>query len=772
MAPPNWPQVIVEGGFSAGVPVAAAGTFILDDPVNGVLDTSMLGVATVWSDLSAFARSGTVSRPASRQQGPLWSYQPGTASVVLKNGDGRFDPDNLSGPYVTGGETQLNAMVPVRVHVVWDGIDYPLFSGFADSWGDDGVNYGGRYAQATVSATDGQKVLGGVTIASTDPSSFGAGETSGARVSRILDAAGWYTGTAFRQIGTGSSAVQATTFGDTAWNLMKAAADAEIGELYIDGSGAVVFRGRTAILTDDRSATPQQVFGDLIGATGMGTADGTFESGIGDWTISNATLAQSAAWSHSGTFSALMTSTGTSSPGLGVNAPFRVPVVPGQSYSHFAWLYAPSGSPSAHLYINWYDSSGTYISTSSGDAAAVPADTDGTLFEVDGTAPGNAATASYGPSYVSSGAGVQVYADDVFIWPGAAYPAAAPQLPYASASRVRDDTTLANDIQAQRTGGTLQEVQDAASIAKYLFPRTYSSTSLILQDDPTTLNWAQWVLYVAKADDDRFDQLVINPLRDPVNLWPEVLGRQAGDRIQVWRSPPGVGVPVVKDCFIKGISHAWDVSANTWQTTWTLQDASKYGSFMTLDSPVLGQLDENALAFLGAFSGNPNLVCRGSPRVSRREHVVYSPVRRQDIRRADQQHDTDQRRPAGPAGRGERHVHAGHVPVVRREPRPRRPENDLRRPVGHHVARRDRRRELVREPARRPGVRRIRGALPDAGGEHQHEERRTGAGGDHDVVHRGELPASVGAEHQQRHGHDGAQRLVHVPAEGRLTWTS
>lgn len=394
-----------------------------------------------WSaDMSQWMRSGSVSRPASRQQGPLWSFQPGTASVALNNADGRFDPDNLAGPYVSGGETQLNAMVPVRVRAVWNGTAYPLFSGFADSWADAGGNYAGRYAETTLSATDGQKVLSGVTLpAVTTP--VGVNETTGQRVGRALDGATWPAGQ--RTVSLGTVRVQATSLGDTAWNLMQAAADAEIGELYMDGSGNVVFRDRNGILTDTRSNTPQAVFGD--------------------------------------------------SPGT-----------------------------------------------------------------------------------------VQ---------------AAGTELAYTSVSRARDDTTMANDIQATCAGGNLQEVQDAGSIAKYLYPRTFARSDLILTDDITTNDWASWVLYVSKDDEDRFDQLVISPLRDPESLWPQVLGRKLGDRIQVWRRPPGVTDPVVKDCFIKGIAHQWDWSAGTWQTTWTLQDASKYGSFFVLDDPVLGRLDNNALAF-------------------------------------------------------------------------------------------------------------------------------------------------------------------------------
>jgi hypothetical protein len=354
-------------------------------------------------------------------------------------------------------------MVPVRVSATWLGITYSLFSGFADSWvPDNGANYAGRYAEATVSATDAQKVLNGITLPTVGAT--GAGETTGARVNRILDLAGWYTGGAWRNVNAGASTVQAYTGGATAWSLMQVTADSEIGELYVSGAGKIEFRSRQAILTDARSNTPQAVFGDSIGTV---------------------------------------------------------------------------------------QSAGT-------------------------------------------------------------------ERAYYQVTRARDDATLANDVQATRVGGTLQEVQDAASIAKYLFPRSYSRTDLILQDDTTALNWAQWVLYVAKSDEDRFDQLTIYPLRDPLRLWPLALGRGVGDRIQVWRRPPGVATPVSKDCFIRGITHTWDFGLNTWATTWTLQDASKYGSFLTLNNPTLGALGSNALAFLRRTIGHQPAHAGGDPPVGAR----------------------------------------------------------------------------------------------------------------------------------------------------------
>lgn len=434
------PQIIVEAGFSQAVPVGVPGTFVLDSVTQGILDTDILGVADNWTDISPFVLSFSIIRASSRaQQAAIVTPQPGTISLTLDNSDGRFDPDNLAGPYVAAGVTQVRPMAGVRVRAVYAGISYPLFSGFADNWNVTGVTYSAGYQEITLSATDGFKVFAGQALAElTTPA--GAGELSGARVTRILNAAAWNTG--YRLVGAGNSALQATAFGDTPMSLLQLTADSELGDLYMDGSGRVVFRSRQQPLTDARSKTPQAVFGDL---------------------------------------------------------------------------------------------------------------------------PGTVQTAGT-------------------------------ELPYASISRADDDTTLANDVQVTNAGGTTQEVQDGASITQYLYPRTFSRQGLLLQTDAEALAYAQWLLYLSKGGEDRFEEISVDPAAQPLDLWPQVLGREFGDRIQVWNRPPNVAA-ISKDEFIRGLQHDFNAATSEWLTTWTLQDATRYGGFLTLNDAALGKLGTGVLAF-------------------------------------------------------------------------------------------------------------------------------------------------------------------------------
>lgn len=440
--PLGLPQVVIEAGLSAAAPQVPAGTFILDDPVYGKLDSgNQLADTTAWTDIAGLFIRGTISRPSTRVQGPLITYQGGTATGTFDNATGALDPDNPSSPY-TGA---LRPMVPFRIRAVYGSQSYPMWAGFTGSWAGADLTYDMGYDEVTITADDGFKVLAGITIPAAGGGGGGAGdgdgEDSGARVTRILNAAAWYTD--HRRVSPGDSPVQGTLWGDTALNLLQLTADSEIGELYMDGAGNVVYRHRQAIIEDTRSTQVQAVFGDA-----PGTVHGAFT-----------------------------------------------------------------------------------------ELACTPH------------------------------------------------------------RRATDDTTLANDVQATSVGGTLQEAQNLTSQRTYLFPRTYSRSDLLLADDPTTLAWAQWVLAVSLSGDDRFDAITIDPLADPANLFPQVLAREIGDRIQIWRRPQNSGTTITQDCFIRGIQHDLDAVAGTWSTTWALQSASRYTGFLILDDPATGKLDTGKLAF-------------------------------------------------------------------------------------------------------------------------------------------------------------------------------
>jgi Putative Ig domain len=874
-APPafGYPQLAVEAGFYTATPVVQPGTFILGDTVNGILGVGVLSDGTAWTDISKFVRSGRVIRASTRVQGPLRTYQAGTGSVDLDNADGRFDSANLSGPYVTGGVSNIRPMVPLRVRAIFGSVAYNVFSGFADTWQEDPVTYDAGWSQVTVSGSDGFKVLAGITLPPAPQT--GNNQPSGSRIRKILTDAGWFTD--HRRIDDGNTVLQGTVYGDTVLNLLQLAADTEIGELYIDGGGNLTFRERQAVLTDTRSTTPQAVFGDLpgtaagAGATGaflsaaaMGepsytaavtdwatwtgsplavsrqyyalssfptadanltydiahgikccidlrpaynptsstdlanlttmlaawktaglnaevslwaepfnnglsaaqyiamvnyygpavrayyplvfctsalsaqsngensyypgdaavdkiatdlyairwltgtrldtaasVADGAvppkpfglwefgaapkgsnllagdnanFEVTFGTWTgAGNATTPRSTLQAHTGIGSLAVTSVAAGTMDAAHCAAANIaaqglPCVPGDQIACSAWVMAATAARTVQAGANFYTSGGAFISSLFDTGNAIT-DSTSAWAQVGGTvtAPATAAFCRLDIRVLSTAAAAEVhYLDDcslgnlntgqsqadvtsyfaylqsyftgraaagknnadlimfnsggasgpnativtpvlsaadyrVSLWQAlrdAMAPLAFTELTLASVSRANDDTQLANDVQITRAGGTLQEAQDAASIAKFLFPRSYSRSDVILQSDSEALTYAQWVLYVSSAGEDRFDSITIDPVADPPSLFPQVLAREIGDRIMVYRRPQNSGTTIARPCFIRGITHSIDVAAGTWSTTWDLQDATRYAGFLILGDATKGKLNSgNKLAY-------------------------------------------------------------------------------------------------------------------------------------------------------------------------------
>jgi hypothetical protein len=167
------------------------------------------------------------------------------------------------------------------------------------------------------------------------------------------------------------------------------------------------------------------------------------------------------------------------------------------------------------------------------------------------------------------------------------------ELPFDGVTLEYDDETLVNLVRIAREGGTQQTAQDATSQTKYLV-HTHERTDLLMQTDTAALDYANFVLFQSKDAELRFSELVVNPLRDETNLFPQVLGRDIGDRITVKLTPPGGGSRISRDVFIRGIEH--EITPDTWRTRWTLQSATKY-DFLVLDHATLGKLDSHALSY-------------------------------------------------------------------------------------------------------------------------------------------------------------------------------
>jgi hypothetical protein len=253
------PGISVELGFTAGPTTAAY--MHADDITRGKADTGTAAPDNLFTNVTYALRGFTTRRGSSRVEGPVVRYEAGTATVILHNSNRDFDPEHLTGPYVSGGVTQIQPMLTGRIRATWAGVTYDLYRGFADGFDEDSGRVSPDYSETTLRMTDGFKVL----TSNNRPAgaAAGSGEDSGARVNRILDSVGWPA--ADRQVSAGDTTLQATTGEGTPLVELQAVADTEVGELYVDEGGRVTFRGRLSVLEDTRSATSQGTFGSAAG---------------------------------------------------------------------------------------------------------------------------------------------------------------------------------------------------------------------------------------------------------------------------------------------------------------------------------------------------------------------------------------------------------------------------------------------------------------------------------------------------------------------------
>lgn len=241
--------ILVDIGITAGAADTSQYWYI-GNPVRGQIGVAAIAPPDLMTSYSDRIMSLDVHRTASRNVGPVVQYDAGTASLTLLDDDGLLDPAVMA---------QSAAGADIRIRKVHNGVTYPVFRGTVTSWLPEWR--APNHAVVVVQAVDAFDDLANFTPQVLGVP-VGSSEDTGARVNRILDAAGWST--TDRDIATGQSTLQATVLDGTALDLLQRAVLAEVGELYVDPEGMVVFRDRHALLTSDRSNTSQATFGSGI----------------------------------------------------------------------------------------------------------------------------------------------------------------------------------------------------------------------------------------------------------------------------------------------------------------------------------------------------------------------------------------------------------------------------------------------------------------------------------------------------------------------------
>jgi hypothetical protein len=180
-------------------------------------------------------------------------FQTGTMSLRIIDQNGDFNPMNPASPYYN----LLNPMRKVTITATYGTTTYPIFAGYITSYNTSTPKDVGDVVYTTIQAVDGFRLFQNAQI--TSVASATAGQTTGTRIGKILDAVSWPTG--MRDIDTGLTTVQADPGTlRTSLGALQTIESTEYGALYMDAFGNVVFQDRA--LTSSSVAGTPTVFND------------------------------------------------------------------------------------------------------------------------------------------------------------------------------------------------------------------------------------------------------------------------------------------------------------------------------------------------------------------------------------------------------------------------------------------------------------------------------------------------------------------------------
>jgi len=221
-----------------------------------ILDSGILGI-------NALADTTSISVDVSDQVDSIKTdrgrtalsdvFQTGTMSLRIIDQNGYFNPMNPASPYYN----LLTPMRKVTITATYGTTTYPIFAGYITSYNTTTPRDVGDVVYTTIQAVDGFRLFQNAQI--TSVASATAGQTTGTRIGKILDAVGWPTG--MRDIDAGLTTVQ-TDPGTLRTSLaaLQTIESTEYGALYMDKSGNVAFQDRQ--LTSTSVAGTPTVFND------------------------------------------------------------------------------------------------------------------------------------------------------------------------------------------------------------------------------------------------------------------------------------------------------------------------------------------------------------------------------------------------------------------------------------------------------------------------------------------------------------------------------
>lgn len=567
-----------------------------------------------WYDASAKLISGSTSRG---KQNELDRYQAGTMTVVLDNDDRTYDPTYAASP-LSG---HILPMKRVRLVAAWDGVEYPVFFGYADRWIQN--REGPHRGTTTLEATDGFKVLERAGLASsayaveveadTPTHWWRLGDAPGSTIAEDSSRVSWYDGTYVGGVELGEDGALIN--------------DADTAALF-DGTDDFVTFGVGPIVAgntytiemwlriSERTTTGWYTFFsqnrnvDSTGEPwGVVTGSDLGDPGKVNWAgLESTSRIDDDAWHHV----ALVNNAGTATlyidgvaedTGAGVNGtgnevllgyPANAAFVaiarhpwPGMIDEVATWATTAlsAGQIATHNTAGRTPWDGDLPGTRIGrvlDAIGWPAalrdiDTGTTTLQSAELAMSalehvqKVAETEFGDLFMGAD-GLVVFEDRAAAvnQPVVATFSDAPggALPITFSNPELSDEHIRNDVTVSRLQGSAINVRDGTSIGTYQ-QLTYVRDGLYHDNDAHSRYLAEFILAGYKDPAERVSQMSVNPYADDA-LWPEILGLELTDRVVLNETPQNVAPEVSRTLVVEGVAHTF--GPKSWLASFNLSE--------------------------------------------------------------------------------------------------------------------------------------------------------------------------------------------------------
>ena len=200
-----------------------------------------------WIDLSSRCTGITVTGGCTSPNGILSQADAATLNAEIWDPEANLDPLNPDSVWTLGDLTRLVPGVPIEcfaevVNPTTTSIYQSfLFTGTADKWGET-WRMDGRQRLATLQATDATKLFNKMNHP--EQPAVGAGDTTTTRMARIVGEFGWDGVIVNPPNPPAATNLQATTLAKSAWEMLKRAADDELGMVFVTRAGALRWTSR------------------------------------------------------------------------------------------------------------------------------------------------------------------------------------------------------------------------------------------------------------------------------------------------------------------------------------------------------------------------------------------------------------------------------------------------------------------------------------------------------------------------------------------------